>query len=120
MKVAYYTIMGNTKFFAEDLPFDLIELDPYTTPQKENDDFVVMIPSYGSGIVDVVADFLDFEDNKSRCKGLIGIGELSYGDDYIQDAKELAKMYDLQIIFDFENDHSQELKDKVTEIIKAL
>ena len=79
------------------------------------DIFILILPSYEDfPDYGVVADFLNF--NSSRCLGVVGTGNMNFGDLYLCTAKEICRYYDLPLLYGVEFSGT----DKDVEGIKTL
>ena len=61
------------------------------------------MPSYEEAEVeDIFRDFLETENNLSLCVGMIGSGNINFGELFLVTAKRLHESYDLPILYELE------------------
>lgn len=102
MLVVYISLTGNTRRFVEKLDMKSLELN-HTDPFVEvNEDYVVILPTYSDTVTEIMSNFIDYKDNRKYLKGIVGGGEKNFGRYYIFSAKDLAKIHNAPLIFDFE------------------
>lgn len=64
---------------------------------------------------DVVLDFLDMY--KSKCVGVIGTGNMNFGELYLCTAKEICKEYNLPLLYGVEFSGTDRDVEQIKEII---
>lgn len=87
--VYFSSVSGNTKRFVEKLgvPAERIPLYPKDDPLVVDEEFVLVVPTYGGGngrgaVPKQVIKFLNDERNRSRIRGVIGAGNTNFGESY--------------------------------------
>lgn len=87
--VYFSSVSGNTHRFVEKLglPARRIPLYPKDDPLVMDEEFVLMIPTYGGGnghgaVPKQVIRFLNDERNRSRIRGVISGGNTNFGEAY--------------------------------------
>ncbi|QRV02277.1 class Ib ribonucleoside-diphosphate reductase assembly flavoprotein NrdI [Arcanobacterium phocisimile] len=87
--VYFSSATENTKRFVEKLgfPADRIPLLPTQEPLVVNDDYVLIVPTYGGGnqrgaVPKQVIKFLNNEQNRSHIRGVISGGNTNFGEAY--------------------------------------
>jgi protein involved in ribonucleotide reduction len=72
-----------------------------------DEDYVMIVPSYGAGRNDStvpkqVIKFLNNEQNRSHIKGVIGSGNLNYGDKYCRAAYIISDKCKVPVLYTYE------------------
>lgn len=123
----YISLSGNTQSFVKRLSTYLesrhqvvIEQVPIKDLVKEGQPFFAMetpyvafLPTYlegGNGVdngdVEILttdlADFIAFEDNVSKCLGIVGSGNRNFNHQYCLSAKQYAQRFGFPMLDDFE------------------
>ena len=87
--VYFSSVSGNTHRFVEKLglPAHRIPLYPKDDPLVMDEEFVLMVPTYGGGnghgaVPKQVIRFLNDERNRSRIRGVISGGNTNFGEAY--------------------------------------
>lgn len=87
--VYFSSVSGNTHRFVEKLglPAHRIPLYPKDDPLVMDEEFVLMVPTYGGGnghgaVPKQVIKFLNDERNRSRIRGVISGGNTNFGEAY--------------------------------------
>lgn len=106
MLVFFSSTSENTARFIEklDVPATRIPLkaaDAATFTVEE--DFVLVTPTYGQGRVPPqVVKFLNLEQNRVRCKGVIGSGNRNFFDDFAKAGDAVSAKLQVPLIYRFE------------------
>ena len=97
---------GNTKRFVEKLDNTSIRIpitwDP-ASPVYVKDEYVLMVPTYGGGsersaIPKQVKSFLNIEENRNLLRGVVGLGNTNFGDNYCKAADLIAQKTGVPVI----------------------
>jgi protein involved in ribonucleotide reduction len=97
---------GNTKRFVEKLDNPSIRIpiiwDP-ALPVYANTEYVLMVPTYGGGsersaIPKQVKSFLNIEENRNLLRGVVGLGNTNFGDNYCKAAELIAQKTGVPVI----------------------
>jgi protein involved in ribonucleotide reduction len=96
--VVYFSnYSGNTKRFVDKLEMDSIRIpiSDEKDPIIVRSDYVLFVPTYGGGseghaIPRQVRAFLNEEPNRKRLKGVVGLGNTNFGEDYCKAAEMIA------------------------------
>lgn len=87
--VYFSSVSGNTKRFVEKLGIDAhrIPLLPKEEPLVLDEDFVLVVPTYGGGndrgaVPKQVIKFLNDERNRRHIRGVISAGNTNFGEAY--------------------------------------
>lgn len=105
MKIAYFSVTGQTRRFIKklDLPVDEVyEIDPTGAFKEFDEPFVLITPTYEDNITEPVRDFLDTGANATYLKGIVGTGNRNFAQLFIFTARDLARDYQVPIIYAFE------------------
>ncbi|WP_422115476.1 class Ib ribonucleoside-diphosphate reductase assembly flavoprotein NrdI [Brachybacterium sp. UNK5269] len=85
--VYFSSVSGNTKRFVEKLgiPARRIPLYPQEEPLVVDEEFVLVVPTYGGGngrgaVPKQVIKFLNDERNRTHIRGVIGAGNTNFGE----------------------------------------
>lgn len=127
MIVFFSSTSENTARFIEKLDLPALRL-PLKASDAEliriEEDFVLVTPTYGTtrkGYVprQVVA-FLNQEQNRVRCKGVIGAGNLNFLDDYCRAADIISAKLQVPVLYRFELAGTPEDVTKTQEGLQAF
>ncbi|QCR53260.1 class Ib ribonucleoside-diphosphate reductase assembly flavoprotein NrdI [Brachybacterium sp. SGAir0954] len=87
--VYFSSVSGNTRRFVEKLglPAQRIPLYPKEEPLVMDEEFVLMVPTYGGGngrgaVPKQVIKFLNDQRNRTLIRGVIGGGNTNFGETY--------------------------------------
>ncbi|WP_261379608.1 class Ib ribonucleoside-diphosphate reductase assembly flavoprotein NrdI [Streptococcus sp. sy004] len=102
MQLVFYSLTGQCQRFVKKLGLEQVALElTSTTPYPTFDTpFILLVPSYDQGDVEVVDEFL--ADNYLHCKGVIGSGNRNFGPDFCKTARRYAQTYQLPLLYEFE------------------
>lgn len=68
-----------------------------------DEDYVLVTPTYGSGRVPPqVVKFLSLEQNRVRCKGVIGSGNRNFFEDYAKAGDKVSAKLQVPLLYRFE------------------
>lgn len=105
MKIAYFSVTGQTRRFIKKLAWsadDVYEIDPTSDYPEFDEPFVLITPTYEDNITEPVRDFLDTGHNANYLKGIVGTGNRNFAQLFIFTARDLARDYQVPIIYAFE------------------
>lgn len=99
MRIVYYSLTGQTKrlaskfknplFGSENSLTEISDANPFV---PINEPYLLLVPSYEEPEVeDIFIDFLETENNLSYCIGMIGSGNINFGDLFLVTAKRLRE-----------------------------
>jgi protein involved in ribonucleotide reduction len=110
VRIVYFSsVTENTKKFVDRLGFPAERL-----PLRRNDpsltvdyDYVLVIPTYGGGtpegaVPKQVIKFLNVKSNRDHCLGVIGAGNMNFGEGYLLGAKVAARKLNVPMMYGFE------------------
>lgn len=102
MLIVFMSITGNVEKFVSFLDMDSLQIDYNSELVEVDRDYIAIVPTYDDDITKAFSRFIDYKDNRKYLKGFVGSGSKNFDDDYIFNAKDLSKKYDVPLIFDFE------------------
>lgn len=102
MKLVYFTLTGQTRRFIKKLDLPAYEIDPTNPFFELAEPYILVVPTYDIDVTEVVNDFVDFKSNSKNLKGIAGGGNRNFGDLFIFTAKDLARDYNVPLLFEFE------------------
>lgn len=120
MTIVFFSLTGNVRRFVQKLGLPAIELKPENPFIEMTESFLFIIPSYEREITDIAWDFMESENNQKHCKGIIGSGNLNFDTMYLYSAKDLAKEFNLPLLYGFEYFGTSKDIQHVKEITNAL
>lgn len=107
--VYFSSATENTKRFVERLgfPAQRIPLRPRDEPIAVQDPFVLVVPTYGGGSVrgavpKQVIKFLNVENNRDLCRGVISAGNTNFGVAYCKAGDIVARKLGVPHLYRFE------------------
>lgn len=124
MDVYYFSLTGQTKRLVSKLEtkyhFEITDDNHLIAKQ----DFILIVPTYAEidtngnysqSVLDPVFDFMD--ENKDQCKGVIGTGNLNFGELFCWTATEISRDYDVPILLKLEFSGTDEEVKKINKLI---
>ncbi len=109
MIVFFSSTSENTARFVEKLDLPALRLPLKTADAglvRVDQDFVLVTPTYGAGskgfVPKQVIAFLNLEENRVRCKGVIGSGNINFLGDYCRAADIVAAKLQVPVLYRFE------------------
>ena len=103
--VYFSNYSGNTKRFVEKLSGNAIRIpiDWDNGPIKLSYDYVLLVPTYGGGseksaIPRQVRHFLNIPENRDNLRGVIGLGNTNFGDNFCKAAEIISKKTGVPVI----------------------
>lgn len=107
IQIIYFSnYSGNTKRFVDKLDTSAIRIpidwDP-AHPVYAEREYVLMVPTYGGGseksaIPRQVRKFLNIPDNRALLRGVVGLGNTNFGDNYCKAADIISKKAGVPVI----------------------
>lgn len=107
--VYFSSATENTKRFVEKLGFDVDRI-----PLRKSDDellvdydYVLVVPTYGGGahknaVPKQVIKFLNVENNRKHCIGVISSGNTNFGEGYLLAGKVISQKLSVPFLYGFE------------------
>ena len=120
MLIVYLTLTGNTRRFVKKLEMDSFEIDSMNPFVQVDQPFVLVVPTYDIEATECINDFIEHENNLEHLKGVIGGGNLNFGDLFVFTAKDLSKEYDSELLYSFEYSGTDVDVQNIKDIIEKL
>ena len=115
VKIAFYTITGQTQRFINKTGLDAHRIEDAHPQYQMNDKYILILPSYQDFMMDSVVDFLTYKEN---LLGLIGCGNRNFNDLFAQTAKKISVTLHVPILYLLElSGNSTDVKN-VRQIVK--
>ena len=106
MLVFFSSTSENTARFIEKLDVPAVRIPLMAAEAAEftvDEDFVLVTPTYGQGRVPPqVVKFLNLEQNRVRCKGVIGSGNRNFFEDFAKAGTTVSAKLQVPLIYRFE------------------
>lgn len=102
MKIVYFSLTGQTRRFVKKLDLDSYEVTETNHFYRIEEDYVVVAPTYDIEVTELINDFIEYSDNQMHLKGVAGGGNLNFANLFVFTAKDLAKKYNVPMLFAFE------------------
>ena len=120
MKLVFFSLTGQTRRFIKKLGLDSYEIDATDPFYEMNEPFILIVPTYDIEVTEVVNDFIEHKTNRDNMLGVAGGGNLNFADLFIFTAKDIARDYNVPLVFSFEfsgtDDDVKNFKKVVSEI----
>ncbi|MGM0218352.1 class Ib ribonucleoside-diphosphate reductase assembly flavoprotein NrdI [Enterococcus sp. AZ126] len=120
MKIVYFTVTGQTRRFIKKLDLAAYEIEPANPFFEINEPFVLVVPTYDKEITEVVNDFLDFKSNRVNLQGVAGGGNLNFAELFVYTAKDIARDYNVPMLFAFEFSGTNEDVESFKKVVNEL
>ena len=108
MKLVYFTLTGQTKRFIKKLDLPAYEIDTNNPFYEINEPYLLVVPTYDAEVTEVVNDFIEYKSNQSHLLGVAGGGNRNFADLFIFTAKDIARDYNVPLVFAFEFNGTEE------------
>ncbi|MFD2308343.1 class Ib ribonucleoside-diphosphate reductase assembly flavoprotein NrdI [Enterococcus termitis] len=120
MKLVYFTVTGQTRRFIKKLDLPAYEIEPANPFFEINEPFILIVPTYDEDITEVINDFLDHKSNHKQLVGVAGGGNRNFADLFIYTAKDIARDYDVPLLFAFEFSGTNEDVESFKKVVNEL
>lgn len=120
MKIVYFTVTGQTRRFIKKLDLAAYEIEPANPFFEINEPFVLVVPTYDQEITEVVNDFLDYKSNQENLQGVAGGGNLNFAELFVYTAKDIARDYNVPMLFAFEFSGTNEDVESFKKVVSEL
>ncbi|ALS01626.1 ribonucleotide reductase stimulatory protein [Enterococcus silesiacus] len=120
MKIVYFSVTGQTRRFIKKLDLAAYEIEPANPFFEINEPFVLVVPTYDKEITEVVNDFLDYKNNQEYLQGVAGGGNLNFAELYVYTAKDIARDYNVPMLFSFEFSGTNEDVESFKKVVNEL
>lgn len=117
--VYFSSVTENTRRFIDKLDVPALRI-PLKAADAElftvSEDFVLVTPTYGSGgVPKQVIKFLNLEQNRIQCRGVIGSGNRNFFENYAKAADTVSAKLEVPVLYRFELAGTQDDIEKVIE-----
>ncbi|MGY3750397.1 class Ib ribonucleoside-diphosphate reductase assembly flavoprotein NrdI [Vagococcus acidifermentans] len=120
MKLVYFTLTGQTRRFIKKLSLPAYEIDANNPFHAMDEDFILVVPTYDEDVTEVVNDFIEYKDNQQHMQGVAGGGNRNFGDLFIYTAKDIARDYDVPLVFAFEFNGTEEDVENFKKVVSEI
>lgn len=127
MKVVFFSsISNNTKRFIDKLEISALRI-PIKLKESISisEEYILITPTYGGGNGDYkgavpkqVIHFLNDENNRKLCRGVISSGNTNFGDTYCIAGPIISKKLNVPLLYQFELLGTQKDVEEVKKILK--
>lgn len=102
IKIVYFSLTGQTRRFIKKVDLPAYEITTETSLHEINEPYLLVVPTYEPDVLIVVDDFLKYKSNAQNIRGVAGGGNRNFADLFIYTAKNIAKEYQIPLVFAFE------------------
>lgn len=105
MKLVFFSLTGQTRRFINklELPANHAHEIDHNNPFHEiNEEYILIVPTYDAEVTEVVNDFIEYKTNQKNMLGVVGGGNRNFADLFIFTAKDIARDYQVPLLFSFE------------------
>lgn len=111
---------GHTKALVYKLNMDSLELNPMNPFINVSEPYILIVPSYDDPVINEAAeDFIESNDI-SLFKGVIGTGNLNFGQEYCFAARDIATNFNKPLLFKLEYSGTEHDVQKIIEILEKV
>ncbi|MEG0255399.1 MAG: class Ib ribonucleoside-diphosphate reductase assembly flavoprotein NrdI [Vagococcus sp.] len=108
MKLVFFSLTGQTRRFIKKLGLPAHEIDPNNPFYEMNEPYILIVPTYDAEVTEVVNDFIEYKTNQENMLGVAGGGNRNFADLFIFTAKDIARDYNVPLLFSFEFNGTEE------------
>ena len=104
IQIIYFSnYSGNTKKFVEKLTGSAVRIPIKGDSPRASREYVLCVPTYGGGSIKSaiprqVKEFLNISDNRDLLRGVIGLGNTNFGEDYCKAADMISQKTGVPVI----------------------
>jgi protein involved in ribonucleotide reduction len=104
IQIIYFSnYSGNTKKFVEKLTDSAVRIPIKGGSPKASREYILCVPTYGGGSIKSaiprqVKEFLNISDNRDLLRGVIGLGNTNFGEDYCKAAELISQKTGVPVI----------------------
>jgi protein involved in ribonucleotide reduction len=126
IEIVYFSnYSGNTKKFVEKLTGNPVRIPIKGDPIRVSREYVLCVPTYGGGslksaIPKQVKEFLNILENRSLLRGVIGLGNTNFGEDFCKAADLISQKAGVPVIARVEIFGTEDDVNKVKERLRLL
>ena len=115
MKIVYASRTGNVESIIDRLGVDALRIEDGS--ESVTEDYIVF--TYTDGYGEVPADVEEFvAANAGHLKGIVCSGSRGFGDAFCGAGKVLSEQYNVPVLYEVENEGTDEDIEKIKELIK--
>lgn len=122
MKLVFFSLTGQTRRFIKklDLSTPAHEIDPNNPFHELNEPYILIVPTYDAEVTEVVNDFIEYKSNQDNLLAVAGGGNRNFADLFIFTAKDIAKDYDVPLVFSFEFNGTPEDVENFKKVVSEI
>ena len=126
IQIIYFSnYSGNTKKFVEKLTVSAVRIPIKGDSPRASREYVLCVPTYGGGSIKSaiprqVKEFLNISDNRDLLRGVIGLGNTNFGEDYCKAADMISQKTGVPVIARVEIFGTEDDVIKVKERLRLL
>lgn len=102
MKIAYFSVTGQTRRFINKIGLPAVEIIPDDPLIEMEAPFILIVPTYEREVTDPVWEFMNWAGNSTYCRGILGGGNRNFASLFIYTAKDLSADFKIPVIYGFE------------------
>lgn len=111
MRIVYYSLTGQIRRFIKKTEITAIEITNQNPQFELDEEYILVAPSYDADVIQPLYDFINYKNNSSLIKAVVGSGNRNFGENFAMTAKSIAKEYNIPLVFTFEfNGTSQDVE----------
>ena len=120
MKLVFFSLTGQTRRFVKKIGLPAYEIDAMNPFYELNEPYILIVPTYDKEVTEVVSDFIEFKSNRDNILGVAGGGNRNFADLFIFTAKDMAKEYNIPLIFSFEFSGTHEDVENFKKVVSEI
>jgi protein involved in ribonucleotide reduction len=104
IQIVYFSNYSeNTKRFVEKLTGSAVRIPINGDSPRASREYILCVPTYGGGSIKSaiprqVKEFLNISDNRDLLRGVIGLGNTNFGEDYCKAAELISQKTGVPVI----------------------
>lgn len=121
--IVYFSITGQTRRFIKKLEINqelTYEMNEKRDPIELNTPYILIVPTYDEPMTQVANNFIEFRSNRENLKGVIGSGNRNFGDLFVFTAKDIAKDYNVPLLYSYEFNGTLEDVENVKKVVSSF
>lgn len=120
MKLVYFSVTGQTRRFIKKVDLPAYEIDPMNPYHELNEPYLLVVPTYDVDVTEVVNDFIEYKSNQQNLVAVAGGGNRNFADLFIFTAKDIARDYNIPLVFSFEFNGTPEDVENFKKVVSDL
>lgn len=120
MKLVFFSLTGQTRRFVNKLDLPAYEIDATNPFYEINEPFILIVPTYDIEVTEVVNDFIEHKSNQDNMLGVAGGGNLNFADLFVFTAKDIARDYNIPLLYSFEFSGTDEDVKKFKKVVSEI